>query len=202
MYKFTDKRTEVNNVDIDMRRNAEGLINEFGINVLYVRNCKFVKCRCFSDLDKTGNPDCPYCMGSGFFASIEKVRAIESSNSAYSSTNSIAQLPIGVTDQKNEVYYIGHEVTPKERDYLLKVTWDKKGRPTDIVKVLEIVNVYEMRGDSGRVELTGCVINDRTDMVKTFSKVLRQLPPASVQYLAIGGRSIWPSQILTSKDEH
>lgn len=202
MYKFTDNKAELNNVDIDMRRNAEGLIHEFGINVLYVRNCKFVKCRCFSDLDKTGDPDCPYCMGSGFFSSIEKVRAIESSNSAYSSTNSIAQLPIGVTDQKNEVYYIGHDVAPKERDYLLKVTWDRKGRPTDIVKVLEIVNVYEMRGDSGRVELTGCVINDRTDMVKTFSKVLRQLPPAAVQYLAIGGRSIWPSRILTSKDEH
>lgn len=201
MYKFTDKKSEVNNVAIDMRRNADGLVQEFGIDVLYVRNCKFVKCRCFSDLDKTGNPDCPYCMGSGFFSSIEKVQAIESSNRAYVSENSIAQLPIGVTNQKNEIYYIKHDVTPKERDYLLKVTWDKHGKPVDIVKVLEIVNVYEMRGDSGRVELTGCVIDDRTDMVRAFSKVLRQLPPASVQYLAIGGRSIWPSQILVHKDE-
>ena len=201
MYKFTDKKSEVNNVDIDMRRNADGLIGEFGIDVLYVRNCKFVKCRCFNDLDKTGDPDCPYCLGSGFFASIEKVKAIESSNSAYSSTNSIAQLPIGITDQKNEVYYIKHDATPKERDYLLKVTWDKRGMPVDIVKVLEIVNVYEMRGDHGRVELTGCLVDNRTDMVKAFASVLRKLPLASVQYLAIGGRSIWPSRILTSKDE-
>lgn len=202
MYKFTDKISEVNNVEIDMRRNADSLIKEFGIDVLYVRNCKFVKCRCFNDLDKTGNPDCPYCMGSGFFSSIEKIRSIESSNSAYSSTNSIIQLPIGVTNQKNEIYYIKHNSTPKERDYLLKVTWDKQGKPIDIVRVLEIINVYEMRGDNGRVELTGCVVNDRTDKVRMFTKVLRQLPPASIRHLATGGKSIWPSQILTSKDNH
>lgn len=200
MYKFTDETAEVNNVDIDMRLNADGLISEFGIQVLYVRNCKFVKCRCFSDLEKTGSPDCPYCMGSGFFASIQKVQAIESSNSAYSSTNSLQQLPIGVTDQKNEVYYIRHEINPKERDFLLKVTWDKQGKPVDIVKVLEITNVYEMRGDNGRVELAGCLINNRTDMVRTFTKVLRKLPPASVHHLSKGGKSIWPSKVLTTKD--
>lgn len=202
MYKFTDKISEMNNVEIDMRRNANGLINEFGINVLYVRNCKFVKCKCFNDLDKTGNPDCPLCMGSGFFSSIEKIRAIESSNSAYSSTSSMLQLPIGMTDQKNEIYYIEHKINPKERDYLLKVTWDKYGKPVDIVKVLEIVNVYEMRGDNGRVELNGCLINDRTDMVRTFTKALKQLPSTSIHYLSKGGKSIWPSQILTHKKEH
>lgn len=201
MYSVKDKSFGVNNVDIDLRYNASCLTDEFGINLLYIRNCKFVKCKCFNDLDKIGKPDCPYCMGSGFFASIQRVRAIESSIRPYMNENSIIQTPIGVTDQKHEVYYIRHHDTPKERDYLLKVTWDKFGNPIDIVKVLEIKNVYEMRGDNGRLELTGCVVSDRTDMVRTFAKVLQQLPKSSVRHLSTGGKSIWPSKVLTHKEE-
>ena len=134
MYKFTDKESEVRNVEINLRHEAETLTNEFGINVLYIRNCKFVRCRCFDDLNKTGDPDCKLCFGTGHFASIEKIQAIESSNSAYSSDNSITQLSIGVTDQKNEVYYIRHPFVPKERDMILKVTWDSQGYPIDKIQ--------------------------------------------------------------------
>lgn len=196
MYEFTTQSSEIRNVEINMRHESDLLIDEFGINVLYVRNCKFVRCRCFDDLNKTGDAKCPLCLGSGYFASIEKIQAIESSTSAYSRNNSIIQTPIGVTDQKDEVYYIRHEVNPKERDYLLKVTWDKDGNPVDIVKVLEIINVYEMRGDKGRLELTGCVIDDRTNMVRPFTQMLKSLPHKARHELAKGGKSIWPSKLL------
>ena len=202
MYKFTDKTSEVKNVEINMRQEANSLINEFGINVLYIRNCKYVRCSCFDDLNKTGDPNCKICMGSGYFASIQKIQAIESSNSAYSDSNSITQMPIGITDQKNEIYYIRHNLNPKERDYILKVTWDINGNPIDIVKVLEIVNVYEMRGDNGRIELTGCVVNDRTDMVRSFTQMLKQLPPKAKNYLAKGGKSIWPNILLKKRNKN
>lgn len=199
MYKFTDKQSEVTNVDIDIRHETELLTGEFGINVLYVRNNKFVRCKCFDDLNKTGDPNCKLCMGTGYFSSIEKVKAIESSNSAYSSNNSVLQTNVGATDQKNEVYYIRHQFNPKERDVILKVTWDKQGNPVDIVKVLEIVNVYDMRGDKGRSELTGCVINDRTDRVKQYSDLLHKLPKKAVHELLKGGKYIWPSKLLSKE---
>ena len=202
MYKFTDTTSEVKNVEINMRQEANSLINEFGINVLYIRNCKYVRCSCFDDLNKTRNTNCKICMGSGYFASIQKTQAIESSNSAYSDSNSIAQMPIGVTDQKNEIYYIRHNLNPKERDYILKVKWDINGNLIDIVKVLEIVNVYEMRGDNGRIELTGCVVNDRTDMVRSFTQMLKQLPPKAKNYLAKGGKSIWPNILLKKRNKN
>ena len=198
MYKFTDKESEVRNVEINLRHEAETLTNEFGINVLYIRNCKFVRCRCFNDLNKTGDPDCKLCFGTGHFASIEKIQAIESSNSAYSSDSSITQLPIGITDQKNEVYYIRQPFVPKERDIILKVTWDSQGYPIDIVKVLEIINVYEMRGDKGRVELNGCLVNDRTDLVRPFTKILSSLPRKAVSPLLRGGKTIWPNKLISS----
>ena len=197
MYKFTNKELEVRNVEIDLRHDSELLTDEFGINILYVRNCKFVRCTCFDDVNKVGDPGCKLCMGTGHFASIQKIKAIESSNSAYSSNNSIEQTPIGITDQKSEVYYIRHQFNPKERDMILKVTWDKQGNPVDVLKVLEIVNVYEMRGDKGRVELNGCLIDNRTDLVKPFSEILSALPKKAVAQLLKGGKYIWPNKLLS-----
>ena len=196
MYKFTDKELEVHNVEINLRHESKTLTDEFGIDVLYIRNCKFVRCKCFDDLNKTGDPNCKLCFGTGHFASIEKIQAIESSNGAYSSNSSITQLPIGVTDQKNEIYYIRHPFVPKERDMILKVTWDKQGYPIDIVKALEIINVYEMRGDKGRVELNGCLVNNRTDLVRPFTKILSSLPRKVVSPLLKGGKSIWPNKLI------
>lgn len=198
MYEFTNKKLEIQNVEIDIRHESKILTDEFGINVLYIRNCKFVRCKCFNDLNKTGDPNCKLCFGTGHFASIEKIKAIESSNSAYSADNSITQLPIGITNQKNEVYYIRHPFIPKERDIILKVTWDKQGYPVDIIKVLEIINVYEMRGDKGRIELNGCLINDRTDLVKPFTKILLSLPKKTVLPLLKGGKTIWPNKLINN----
>lgn len=201
MYEFTNKQSEVKNVEINLRHESELLTDEFGINVLYIRNCKFVRCTCFDDLNKVGNPNCKLCMGTGHFASIQKVKTIESSNSAYSSENGILKTPIGTTNQKNEIYYIRHKYNPKERDVILKVTWDKHGNPVDIVKVLEIVNVYEMRGDNGRVELNGCVVNDRTDLVRQYKAVLAALPKKAISQLLKGGKSIWPNILLKNSGD-
>lgn len=195
MYKFTNNQYEMRNVDIDLRKDASLLTDEFGINVLYVRNCKFVRCKCFDDLNKTGDPNCPLCFGAGYFASIQKLRAIESSISPYSSKNNAIQTSIGVTNQKYEVYYLRHMHTPKERDMILKVTWDKNGNPVDVLKVLEVVNVYEMRGDDGRVELNGCVTDDRTDLVQSYTTFLRKLPKKAVAELLKGGKYIWPIKL-------
>ena len=198
MYKFTNQTKEVRNVEINLRHESSILTDEFGIKVLYARNCKYVRCKCFNDLNKTGDPNCKLCFGTGHFASIEKIKAIESANSAYSSTSSITQLPIGVTDQKSEIYYLQYPFVPKERDMILKVTWDKQGYPIDIIKVLEIVNVYEMRGDKGRVELNGCLVNNRTDLVRPFSKILSSLPRKIVSPLLKGGKTIWPNKLINN----
>ena len=196
MYTFSTKiDSEFRNVDIDLRHETQILTEEFGINVLYVRNNKFVKCKCFNDLNKTGDSKCPYCHGSGFFNSIQTIPAIESSNSPYSSTNSIDKLRIGVTDQKNEIYYLKYKYTPKERDFILKVTWDKDGNPVDIVKVLEIINVWDTRGDNGRTEFFACLTNNRTDLVEIFSKTIKTLPRKAIDELLKGGKSIWPANL-------
>lgn len=201
MYKFTNQQAEVKNVDINLRHDSELLTSEFGIDVLYIRNCKFVKCKCFDDLNKTGDPNCKICKGTGYFASIEKIKTIESSNGGrpYSYDNKITQTSIGITDQKGEIYYIRHQFNPKERDVILKVTWDKYGYPVDIVKVLEIDNVYEMRGDNGRVELNGCQISDRTDLVTPYREMLKEIPKKALsQLLKKEGKCIWPSKYLKS----
>ena len=184
------------NVPIDLRHEINGLIKEFGINVLYINNCKFVRCTCFDDLNKTGDPKCPKCMGTGHFASVSMIPAIESSNSPYGSANGIKQLPIGVTDQKDEIYYIQHKYNPKERDLILKVTWDKYGNPIDVLKVLEIISVWEHRGDYGRLEFSACGINSRTDLVAPYNKLIKNMNNKLLYQILKGGKSIWPANLL------
>ena len=194
MYKFSNNiQTEFRNVDIDLRHEAQILTEEFGINVLYVRNNKFVKCKCFDDLNKTGSTKCPYCHGTGYFNSIQMIPAIESSNSPYSSTNNIAKLQIGITDQKNEIYYIQQQYNPKERDFVLKVTWDKDKNPVDVVKVLELINIWDTRGDNGRTEFFACLTNNRTDLMNSFNKTIKTLPQKAINELLKGGKYIWPA---------
>ena len=192
MFKFTEITSEFRNNEINLRHESQVLTEEFGINVLYIRNCKYVKCKCFDDLNKTGKAGCKYCNGSGYFNSIQLIPAIESSNSPYSSNNSIKKLEIGVTDQKNEVYYIQQQYTPKERDFIVKVSFKDK-IPVDVIKVLEIINVWDTRGDHGRTEFFACLTNNRTDLVSNFNKTIKTLPKKAVNELIKGGKYIWPA---------
>lgn len=200
MYKFTNKTTEINNVNINLRQESANLMKEFSINILYIRNCKFVRCKCFDDTNKCGDPNCKLCYGTGYFNSIQKIPAIESStrntNALSSGRSGLIQTDIGVMNQKTEAYYIQQQYTPKSRDIILKVTWDKQGNPVDVVKVLEISDVYEMRGDNGRVELNSCSISERTDLVRSFDTILKALPHKAFAQLSKGGKCIWPSKAL------
>lgn len=200
MYEFSKNLGEIANVNIDLRHELDLLNGEFSIDILYIRNIKFVRCDCFNDLEKTGHPDCPKCFGSGYFASVQKFKTIESSISAYSGNNEIRVKPIGAVDSKEEVYYFNYEVLPKERDYILKVTW-KNGIPVDVVKVLEITNVYEMRGNNGRVEVYGAHINNRPEDVVKFNNMLKRMPSKAKRILGKGDKYICPMNLLTKKEE-
>lgn len=194
MYTFSTKvNNEFKNVDIDLKHEIKLLTGEFGIDILYVRNNKFVKCRCFDDLNKTGDAECKLCHGTGYFESIQMIPAIESSNKPYSDFNDLFKNKIGVTDQKNEVYYIQQQYNPKQRDYILKVTYDKYKNPVDVLKVLEIINVWDTRGDNGRTEFFACTTNDRTDLVSQYNDTVKSLPQKAINELLKGGKYIWPA---------
>ena len=200
MYEFSKNIGEITNVEIDLRHELNLLNSEFSIDVLYIRNIKFVRCDCFDDLEKTGDPKCPKCFGSGYFASIQKFKAIESSISAYSSNNKVQVQPIGAIAHKDEVYYFEYEALPKERDFILKVSW-KDGKPIGVIKVLEVTNVYEMRGTNGRIEVYGVHVNNKPDEVIKFNSVLHRLPSKAKRILGKGEKFIWPLKLLTKTEE-
>lgn len=200
MYEFSKSIGEIKNVEIDLRHELNLLNSEFSIDVLYIRNAKFVRCDCFNDLEKTGDPKCPKCFGSGYFASIQKFKTIESSVSAYSSNNKVQVHPIGAIDNKDEVYYFEYETLPKERDFILKVSW-KNGIPIDVIKVLEVVNIYEMRGTHGRVEVYGVHVENKPDEVIKFDRMLKKLPSKAKRILGKGDKFIWPLKLLTKTEE-
>lgn len=198
MYKYSTMLGDRATNSIDLRAELGKLQDEFAFDILYIRNNKFVKCTCFDDINKTGKPGCPKCFGSGYFASVQKFRAIESSISAYSGSNETKPQPVGAIDYKEEVYYMDYRVLPAQRDYILKVTWKDK-LPVDVIKVLEIANIYEMRGDNGgRAEVFGCHITNRPDAVNEFDSFLKKLPRKALRVISEGRKYIWPYKLLNS----
>lgn len=185
MYKMIKKKSDLD-IPIDMRSEFENILEEFGIDVLFVRNQKFVRCTCFDDVNKTGDPKCQKCFGNGYFASIQKIKTFKSSNGF----GKFVQTDIGQIVQNASIFYMNYKMLPKERDMILKVTW-KNGFPIDVLEVLEINAINEARGDRGRVEYYGATVSSRTDLVNLFSKALRELPRAGQAELLKGGKYIW-----------
>lgn len=200
MYDLVKEKPNGAHVDIDLRQELNSLKSEFSFNVLYIRNCKYVKCDCYDHLHKTGNPDCPKCFGSGYFASIEKIETIGSSLGGYTGADKLSKKPMGVIEQKEEVYYFDYKILPKPRDFILKVTW-KNGIPIDVVDVFEINNTYETRGDHGRVELFGAQVEKRVDLQIKFNRLIKELPSRALQVLAQGGKYVWPYKLLLQRNE-
>lgn len=195
MYTFSTQIGEMKNVNIDLRKQLDSLDDSFSIDVLYIRNNKFVRCSCFDDVEKTGDTNCKRCFGSGYFASVQKFRTIESSTGPYGGNNKIQVHPIGAIDRKEEVCYFDYSVLPKERDFVLKVSW-KNGKPVDVLKVLEVSGIYEMRGDSGRMEVYGAVVTNRPDSVTKFNTMLKGFSNKALYVLGKGGKYIWPTKLL------
>lgn len=185
MYKMVNKKNDLD-IPINLRDESHAIIEQFGIDVLFVKNQKFVRCTCFDDVNKTGNPKCPKCFGSGYFASIQKIKTFKSSNGF----GKFVQTDVGQVIQNSDIFYMSHKILPKERDMILKVTW-KNGYPIDVLEVLEVNAVNELRGDNGRTEYYGVTVSSRTDLVKQFSKTLRELPRAGQAELLKGGKYIW-----------
>lgn len=185
------------NLPINLREQFAGLNQSFGYDMLYVRNCKYVKCSCFNESYGSPNPECPLCFGSGYFASIEKVHCIEKSPFRGKDNNKLTQSDIGSFDAGEIHIYAEFQTLPKNKDFLIKVTWDKHGRPVDVLRVCEIQNAHEYRMDGGRCELCKLIAKERPDKLDLFKTQLKQLSPSLKQQLARGGKAIWQYKPLT-----
>ena len=160
-------------VNIDLRKEFDYMINNFGIPVLYVRRNKFVRCSCYNELHKCGDPNCKACLGSGFLNILEPKDTLKS-YSRYN-LNCMEQSPIGSIDTEDVVFNINFKQQPNKKDLIIQPLYDSNGLITGVDSVYEIYTKLNINGDSGRTELYTIGCKTRNDRMIQIKKVINSL---------------------------
>ena len=182
----------LNKHDIDLKKEFDVLQNQFGIDILYMRANKYIRCKCYDTLHQCGDPKCPTCFGMGHVTSIEKRRTILYNGSSSSDANSIKPSETGLLHSTGNVLYTKEEVLSKERDFIFITTWDSMGFPVQILKVFEIVNAQPVRDTKGKTAFCANYTKLRTDMTLTANKYVNSLGSNAKLLLSKGKRYLWP----------
>lgn len=162
-------------------------IDEFKLDVLYIRLSKYIKCVCYDNLYHTGKSTCPYCGGTGKVTTIEKIRALCHSTDIYFQMATYKHTDIGDVSRDNQIIYIDYNKNPKPKDLVCMVGWDKNGKPTNVVKVYEVIYGDPVRGEGGMIILYELATIARPDLVgmveKNMAKIHNYKFAKGVQYL-------------------
>jgi len=156
--------------DIDMREEFDQLIKEYGRSVLYRRGSKYVPCKCYNTLHRSGDSKCPICHGAGKMVDFEKTQIIDQSNNNIG----IEDTNIGRLDQKERVVWFRYDFEPRVGDLYYQVGW-RNGIPMSLKAVYEIQSVDEVTGDRGRIEHYSTIIKARPDLVPNTKEILKKI---------------------------
>lgn len=138
---------------IDVRNEISKLLDEYGHDIIYIRRDERFRCECYVERSGEPDPSCSKCFGTGNKVSIEKARTRRQISSVPETLIGVNKLQeAGKLAPKAYVYYLEHDVKPKENDYILEVIWDANGVPRYIKEKHLISAVDPKYGYKGRVE--------------------------------------------------
>ncbi|WDI05130.1 hypothetical protein PUW25_25315 (plasmid) [Paenibacillus urinalis] len=136
----------------DLREDLAKFFDEYAHNVVYVRRDPRFRCACYSERSGEPTSNCPKCFGTSYVVSMEKVRTRRTLSSFPESLpNTNRSAAFGSMVPKQYVYYLEHDINPKENDLILEVQWDK-GMPVRIMQKHSISVAEPLYGKGGRVE--------------------------------------------------
>ncbi|CDQ41817.1 hypothetical protein [Virgibacillus salexigens] len=138
---------------MDIRKDLRNVLDKYGYDAIYIRRDKRFRCECYSERSGgQSRTDCPNCFGTGFVTNIEKVRTRRTISSVPESlVRARKNFEIGNLSAKAYVYYLEHDINPKEGDLLIEAEW-KNGVPLSILEKNVISIADPQRGNKGRTE--------------------------------------------------
>lgn len=136
----------INLKNINLRKEVDYILNNFGIKVLYVRNSKYARCSCYDELYKSGNIKCKKCLGSGKLTTLEVMTMFISDDKYYSKLSAAgkynASIGKAITRHNKDIAF---------NDFIL-IVGSANNIVTDVKTVYRINNVNNVRCDNGRIE--------------------------------------------------
>jgi hypothetical protein len=163
-------------------------IDEFKLDVLYIRLSKYIKCVCYNNLYHTGVDTCPYCGGTGKVTTVEKLRALCHATDIYFQMATYKRTDVGDISKENEIIYVDYNKDPSPKDLICIVGWDAHGKPTNVVKVYEIIYSEPVRGEDGMIILNMLATVSRPDLITLVSN---QIPKIHNYQYAKGVQYLW-----------
>lgn len=116
---------------MDLAREFENILRDFGHDVLVLRTDRKLFCSCYNEVTQEASRECPICLGLGWTFTAE--RHTTRSQEAIGSTQLARVLndtgigSVAVSDRK---YFFLPNMKAVEKDLIVEVEWDDFGRPT------------------------------------------------------------------------
>ena len=139
---------------INLKWEFDEIIREFGHPVILIRALKNKECNCVTRLNKSANPKCPICFGTGKINSSEiiKIRNV----TKYSLINyKFAEM--GQTIASPNTIYISSEVRPCTNDLIVQCGFSN-GKPIidEYSQIYLLDNVAPLRAENGEIAYFTC----------------------------------------------
>lgn len=179
--------------DIDVREEIEYILEHNSIKILYVRNNRETRCKCFDPLHEDGKSNCLMCGGTGYLSSIEVIEAFLNPASQDDMLRMSGEkfTNLGDANLYTDTFYFKHKNTPNVGDRILIVGFDKHGLPTDVKESLHVSLTRRVRGYKGRTELYKVIARSSAQSLSLDNKRLRQVPNADKFKMMKGTKYQW-----------
>ncbi|AIY85272.1 hypothetical protein U729_3074 (plasmid) [Clostridium baratii str. Sullivan] len=155
---------------IDLEEQFNYLLNKFGSNIIYVRHSEIMKCDCYNELFKKGDPNCNNCLGSGKALGLRMSKII-----IKNSLGDYKEMTSGFEISKSTTLYMPNTYKPKAGDYILFAEYDKNGYVDNVTDVYEVSCPNETRGDNGKIEFFSLKGILRKDKTISFNKLIKNM---------------------------
>jgi len=138
----------------DLRTEFEGILKDFGHNVLLIRSDTQLRCTtCWSDKTQEASRECPVCFGLGYVPIVEKhtVR-VEDSSIAISYPDMAQGFKFGEMATPGFRYFMKHDAKVSIGDLIMEVEWTDSGKPVYNGGYLSSINhIDRKRWEGGQV---------------------------------------------------
>jgi len=118
-------------LNMDLAREFKKILEDFGHDVLVIKQDKKLYCSCYNEVTQEASRDCPLCLGLGWTFTAE--RHTTRSEDATGATQLIKLMKnshIGNVVSGDRKYFFLPNMNAIEKDLIVEVEWDKFGKPT------------------------------------------------------------------------
>lgn len=155
--------------NINMQKEVDSLLNEFGVNILYIRRNPKINCKCYDELYKTGKSDCSLCFGTGKQIKIEVLKVINSNDRYYSKLSGAGRYFVSIDN-----FIFNAKSNIKYNDLFMYVGY-KNNIATDVKNVYRINNISEVRGDNGKLEYYEVDASSDSTLINKYNSNLKKI---------------------------